>query len=50
MISELAAWRRQGRLQCPDDVVEGGVEMFPKVLLRLFSGENFGKLMIKVGK
>ena len=30
------------------DIVEGGVNVFPDALLRLFSGDNFGKLMIKV--
>jgi hypothetical protein len=29
-------------------VVEGGVAIFPDTLPRLFSGDNFGKLMIKV--
>lgn len=48
MIAELAKWRTEGRLICPDDVVEGGVAAFPDTLLRLFSGDNFGKLIIKV--
>ena len=48
MIEQLAKWRADGDLKCPDDIVEGGVGAFPDTLLRLFSGENFGKLMIKV--
>ncbi len=48
MITELAKWRAEGRLNCPDDIVEGGLKAFPDTLLRLFSGDNFGKLMIKV--
>ena len=48
MVAELAAWLNAGKLNCPDDVVEGGVAAFPDTLLRLFSGDNFGKLMIKV--
>jgi NADPH-dependent curcumin reductase CurA len=48
MIAELARWRAEGRLKCPDDIVEGGVAVFPDTLLRLFTGDNFGKLMIKV--
>lgn len=48
MIGELANWHAEGRLKCPDDIVEGGVKAFPDTLLRLFSGDNFGKLMIKV--
>jgi NADPH-dependent curcumin reductase CurA len=30
-------------------VVEGGVDAFPEVLLKLFKGENFGKLVLRVG-
>jgi len=48
MVAELAVWLNAGKLNCPDDVVEGGVAAFPDTLLRLFSGDNFGKLMIKV--
>ena len=44
----LAKWRADGDLKCPEDIVEGGVGAFPDTLLKLFSGENFGKLMIKV--
>jgi NADPH-dependent curcumin reductase CurA len=31
-----------------EDVVEGGVAAFPATLPKLFSGENFGKLVLKV--
>ncbi|MDA0229399.1 MAG: NADP-dependent oxidoreductase [Proteobacteria bacterium] len=48
MVAELAGWLNAGKLNCPDDIVEGGVAAFPETLLRLFSGDNFGKLMIKV--
>ncbi|MBT3535151.1 MAG: NADP-dependent oxidoreductase [Rhodospirillaceae bacterium] len=48
MIKEMAAWMADGKLECPDDIVQGGVSVFPDTLLRLFSGDNFGKLMIKV--
>jgi len=43
----LATWRAQGKLKSKEDIVEG-LETFPETLLKLFSGENFGKLMIKV--
>ncbi len=48
MIEELAAWRSEGELTCPDDIVEGGLKAFPDTLLRLFTGDNLGKLMIKL--
>ena len=47
-IRELATWRAQGKLKTREDIVEG-FQTFPETLLKLFSGENFGKLMIKVG-
>jgi NADPH-dependent curcumin reductase CurA len=46
-IRELATWRAQGKLKTREDIVEG-FQTFPETLLKLFSGENFGKLMIKV--
>ena len=45
-IRDLATWRAQGKLKTREDIVEG-FETFPETLLKLFSGENFGKLMIK---
>jgi NADPH-dependent curcumin reductase len=48
-IRELATWRAQGKLKTREDIVEG-LANFPETLLKLFSGENFGKLMIKVGE
>jgi NADPH-dependent curcumin reductase CurA len=48
MIEELAGWLNAGKLTCPDDIVEGGLEAFPDTLLRLFRGENLGKLMLKL--
>jgi NADPH-dependent curcumin reductase len=46
-IRDLATWRAQGKLKSKEDVVEG-FDSFPETLLRLFRGENLGKLMIKV--
>ncbi|MET8246529.1 NADP-dependent oxidoreductase [Streptomyces sp. NPDC005202] len=48
-IAELAEWRAAGRLRSIEDVVSGGVAAFPETLLRLFRGENLGKLVLKVG-
>jgi hypothetical protein len=48
MIREMAGWMSDGKLSCPDDITEGGVEVFPQTLLKLFSGEHLGKLMLKV--
>jgi NADPH-dependent curcumin reductase CurA len=42
----LAGWVASGKLKSKEDIVDG-IETFPETLLKLFSGENFGKLMIK---
>ncbi len=43
---EMGAWLAQGKLKSKEHIVEG-IETFPEALLMLFSGENFGKLIIK---
>ena len=44
---EIAGWLASGQVKSKEDVVEG-LETFPETLLKLFSGENFGKLVLKV--
>jgi NADPH-dependent curcumin reductase CurA len=46
--AELAGWLREGRLICREQVVPGGVGAFPETLLKLFAGENIGKLVLAV--
>ena len=43
---EMAGWIQSGQLHSPKIQVEHGVENFLSALLKLFSGENFGKLML----
>ena len=45
----MSGWIAQGKLKHREDVVEGGVDAFVPTLNRLFTGENFGKLVLKVG-
>ena len=45
---EMAGWIAAGKLKAKEDVVPGGIEAFPDVLLRLFRGENTGKLVLAV--
>lgn len=45
--ADLARWIREGRLQYRDEIVEG-IDQAPSHLLRLFSGEHRGKLMVKL--
>jgi NADPH-dependent curcumin reductase CurA len=44
---EMAGWMANGQLKSKEDVVEG-LETFPETLMKLFNGENFGKLVLKV--
>jgi NADPH-dependent curcumin reductase len=45
---ELAGWLRTGELRSREDVVRGDIQQFPEVWLRLFRGENTGKLVLAV--
>jgi len=45
-VAQLADWLRSGELRSREEVVSGGVEQFPEALLRLFRGENTGKLVL----
>ena len=46
--AELAGWLRDGLLISPEDIQSGGVNAFPDVLPKLFTGENVGKLILTV--
>jgi len=46
-IAELGALLQAGRIQSREDVV-AGLDNFPQALLKLFSGENFGKLVLQI--
>ncbi len=46
--AEMAGWLREGRLRSREDVVRGTVDDFPETLLRLFRGENTGKLVLQI--
>jgi NADPH-dependent curcumin reductase len=47
-VAEMAGYLKDGRMKSKEDVVEGGVAAFPGTLPMLFSGQNFGKLVLKV--
>jgi NADPH-dependent curcumin reductase CurA len=46
-IAEMAGYIKDGRMKSKDDVVVG-LQTFPETLLKLFNGENFGKLVLQV--
>ena len=44
----MAGYLKDGRMKSKEDVVRGGVAAFPETLPKLFSGANFGKLVLHV--
>ncbi|MFC4273001.1 zinc-binding dehydrogenase [Sneathiella chungangensis] len=46
-VQDLATWYREGKLKLRNQI-ETGIGNFPSVLLKLFKGENTGKLLLKV--
>ena len=46
---EMAGWMAAGKLKSREDVVPG-LQTFPDTLLKLFKGENIGKLVLKVAE
>ena len=47
-IAEMSGYLKEGRMKSKEDVVKG-LDTFPETLLKLFNGENFGKLVLQVG-
>ena len=48
-VTEMAGYMKAGTMKSKEDVVSG-IENFPETLLKLFNGENFGKLVLEVAK
>ena len=46
-IEALRPWQREGKLVQKEDVAVG-LENAPRTLMRLFTGENFGKQLLKI--
>jgi NADPH-dependent curcumin reductase len=46
-VAELAGYLKAGRMKSKEDVVSG-LQTFPDALIKLFTGENFGKLVLQV--
>lgn len=47
-LAELGQWVKEGRLKLREDIREGGLDAFPETLKLLYTGGNFGKLVLKV--
>ena len=48
-VAEMAAYLKSGQMKSKEDVVKG-LNHFPEALNKLFSGENFGKLVLKIAE
>ena len=49
-VAQLAKWLHSGELQSHEQIEHGGVGDFPDTLLKLFRGENTGKLILGLGE
>jgi NADPH-dependent curcumin reductase CurA len=49
-VAQLASWLHSGELQSHEQIEHGGVDAFPDTLLKLFRGENTGKLILALGE
>ena len=49
-MAAIAGWMREGRIVSREHIVDGGVSAFPDALLKLFAGENTGKLVLRVAR
>ncbi|HEV1997635.1 MAG TPA: NADP-dependent oxidoreductase [Candidatus Dormibacteraeota bacterium] len=46
-VMQMAQWIDEGKLKTREEIVDG-IETFPETLLKLFNGENTGKLLLKI--
>jgi NADPH-dependent curcumin reductase CurA len=46
-IAEMAGYLKEGRMHSKEDVMVG-LQTFPETLLKLFNGQNFGKLVLQI--
>jgi NADPH-dependent curcumin reductase len=49
-VAQLAKWIGTGQLRSHEDIERGGVGDFPETLLKLFSGQNTGKLILALNE
>jgi NADPH-dependent curcumin reductase CurA len=49
-VAQLANWLNSGELQSHEQIEHGDVAAFPDTLLKLFRGENTGKLILALGE
>lgn len=48
LVAEVGPWLKAGRIKYEETVVEG-IENAPKAFMGLFSGDNLGKMLVRLG-
>jgi len=46
-VRDMTAWIAEGKLQWRE-TIEEGIDNAPKAFLKLFNGENIGKMLVKL--
>lgn len=49
-VGQLAQWMMEGKIVYAEDIQEGGLEMAPATLRRLFEGANLGKQLLQIAE
>ena len=49
-LKEMVGWLQSGELKAREEIIDGSVESFPDALMKLFRGENVGKLVLQISK
>jgi NADPH-dependent curcumin reductase CurA len=47
-LREMAGWLQSGQLKTREEIVEGAIEDFQPTLMKLFRGDNTGKLVLQI--
>jgi NADPH-dependent curcumin reductase CurA len=47
-LADMSQWFAQGKIRSKETIVEG-IENAPRAFIGLFTGENFGKMLVKIG-
>jgi hypothetical protein len=49
-LHEMGHWLAEGKLKTREEVVDGTIEDFQPTLMKLFRGENTGKLVLQIAE
>jgi NADPH-dependent curcumin reductase CurA len=47
-LHDMTKWVKEEKVKCEETIFEG-LENAPKAFIALFNGENFGKILVKIG-